>query len=198
MTTATVALMRHGGSHLIRPIVAEMGFDIVEPGKTGPIDKAVGPVVVFLREPRNRMVATLRWRYQKPKYVKSLSLVGTEKDDHMAYLLGEYGFLAEMLVWARIWCAWPNAITVRFEDFADKGVFEIGRIARHLGVKDDAKRNAELYALYYGHARTYTGAHSVWREWFGPKSEVVWERGGGPELLTLMGYGNDRTFETEP
>src|SRR4051812_49294270 len=65
---ATVALLRHGGSHLIRPIVSRLGFEIVEPGNFGaPLDQAVGPVVVFLRDPRDRMVSTLRWWREKPR-----------------------------------------------------------------------------------------------------------------------------------
>jgi hypothetical protein len=178
---ATVALMRHGGSHLIRPIVANMGFDIIEPGKSGPIDKAEGPVVVFLRDPRDRMAATLRWWRAREKGRR----YGKDPDAQLAGMLDKEGFMAHMRLWADIWCNWPGALTVRFEDMRRDGPREVARIAAHLGVECDP---VAAFEAVYGKGRTYTGRHSVWSEHFGPKSRDAWDRLGGTELLRVMGY----------
>lgn len=186
----TVPLMRHGGSHLIRPIVAALGGDpIIEPGRvTAPIDESHGPVIVFRRDPRDRMAATQRWWTGKPRKLQSMRQGGDDADGQIAWLLIEGGFLPEMLRWARIWCNRPDALTVRFEDMRERGTDEIARIAEHLGKPRDYQRDAEIWESIWLKGRTYTGKHSDWREYFGPKSNAVWEREGGPELVRLMGY----------
>lgn len=182
MTVATVALMRHGGSHLIRPIVAKMGFDIREPGNFDfPIDEAEGPVVVFLRDPRDRMAASLRWWMERGKGDR----YGESSDEQLAGMLTEGGFIADMTRWAGIWCKWPGSLTVRFEDLRSDGVYQVSRIARHLGVDCDA---AAIFNEVYGKGRTYTGRHSNWVEHFGPLSIAAWSTHGGPDLLETMGY----------
>lgn len=186
---ATVALLRHGGSHLIRPIVSKLGAEIIEPGNFGaPLDQAHGPVIVFLRDPRDRMAATHRWWSQKPRKARLMGLAGNSTDEQIAWLLDDAGFLGEMLRWARIWCYWPQALKVRFEDIAGCGTEEIRRIASHLGLVRDYQRDAEIYDAVWLKGRTYTGKHSDWREYFGPQSNEVWKTNGGPELLELMGY----------
>lgn len=186
---ATIALLRHGGSHLIRPIVFGLGANIVEPGNFGaPLDRAEGPVIVFLRDPRDRMVATYRWWLDKPRKAASMAEGGASPDEQIAWLLTEGEFLAEMLRWARIWCHWPDALKVRFEDMRENGVNEIARIAAHLGKPQDYQRDAEIWERIWLKGRTYTGKHSDWRESFGPKSNAVWATCGGPDLLQMMGY----------
>ncbi len=185
---ATVAALRHGGTHLIRPIVRDLGFKIVEPGKDAPLDQAQGPVVVFLRDPRNRMVATYRWWLDKPRKASSMAAGGADADGQIAWLLTEGDFLAEMLRWARIWCNWPDAMKVRFEVMQSLGVGEIARIADHLGKPVDYERAAEIWDAVWLKGRTYTGKHSNWRESFGPKSNAAWAACGGPDLLWMMGY----------
>lgn len=183
---ATVALMRHGGSHLIRPIVSRMGFEIIEPGNFGaPANRARGPVIVFLRDPRDRMVSTFRWWMNKPRKVEILIGRGDTDDAKLAWLLGDYGFMAEMTGWSQIWCPWPDALTVRFEDLRTDGPREVMRIAKHFGVGCDA---AAVFDAVYAKGRTYTGQHSDWREGFGPLSLATWADHGGPELLEIMGY----------
>lgn len=183
----TVALMRHGGSHLIRPIVHGMtGAQLLEPGKKGrPIDRAEGPVIVFLREPRDRMVATFRWWSKKEGKAARLAAAGKSVDRQMAWLLSDAGFMADMLRWSKIWCSWPGALTVRFEDIRANGPSEVERIATFLGVKCDAD---ELFGQVYKNSPTYTGRHSDWREWFGPRSLAAWDANGGQELLRVMDY----------
>lgn len=189
MTVATVALLRHGGSHLIRPIIARLGLRIVEPGNFGAsMDEARGPVIVFLRDPRDRMVATWRWWREKPRKAASMAQGGDSADAQIAWLLGAGGFLPEMLRWAHIWCRWPGALTVRFEDMRADGCAEVARIAGHLGLPADAERDVAIFAEVYGRSRTYTGSHSDWRASFGPAATASWGAHGGAELLELMGY----------
>jgi hypothetical protein len=185
---ATVALMRHGGSHLIRPIVAGLGFEIVEPGNFGtPLDEAVGPIIVFLRDPRNRMVATLRWWRSKPRKAALFETGDVSDDAQIRYLLDNQGFLEEMLQWARVWCKWTerNPLHVYFESFDYKS---IKAIADHLNLLRDDERDQRLFNTIYKHGRTYTGSHSNWTDSFGPLSIDFWNQNGGGELLQLMGY----------
>lgn len=183
---ATVALMRHGGSHLIRPIVANLGFDIIEPGNFGaPLDQAVGPVIVFLRDPRDRIGATLRWWRGKPRKAAVLSNGGETNDEQLLYLLQQQGFLDEMIRWAKIWCHWEGSYVARFETMRYQVV---GSIARHLGLPRDVGRDRRIFDLAYLKGRTYTGEHTKWREYFGPLSMEYWDKNGGPDLLNMMGY----------
>lgn len=203
---ATVALLRHGGSHLIRPVIADLGFGIVEPGKDGaPLNRAFGKVVVFLRDPRDRMASTWRWRVErfpeghqfagmlkKPKHFAELERAAPgDMDRQIAWLLeGGGGFLREMAHWAKIWCRWPDALKIRFEDFAERehGIAQVSDIAGHLGLEPDLPRDCAIYQFHYANSRTYTGELSRWEDYFGPASTAAWERSGGPQLLRLMGY----------
>jgi hypothetical protein len=183
---ATVALLRHGGSHLIRPIVANLGFEIIEPGNFGaPLDQSVGPVIVFLRDPRDRMVSTLRWWHGKPR--KAVMLDGNNNDEQLRCLLETKGFLAEMLTWAEVWCNWNKTIPykVHFETISPRVV---GGIANHLSLPQNPDRDERIFDSVYGHGRTYTGNHSKWRESFGPLSIDYWNNNGGRDLLNMMGY----------
>lgn len=178
--------MRHGGSHLIRPIVAMMGFSIIEPGKDGaPSDHAEGPVIVFLRDPRDRMVSTMRWWRNKPRKLAMMASCGDFDDAQIAWLLREGGFMAHMLQWSRIWCPWPGAIVSRFEAMREDGSMEIARIADHLGVAASAP---EIHASVFEKGRTFTGRYSNWRESFGPRADAAWSDLGGAELLRIMHY----------
>jgi hypothetical protein len=179
--------MRHGGSHLIRPIVANLGFDIIEPGNFGaPLDQAVGSVIVFLRDPRDRMVSTLRWWRGKPRKAASLG-DGNNDDAQIRHLLENMGFLAEMLVWANIWCNWTKTVPykVHFETVSSRVV---GGIASHLKLPQNPDRDERIFSDVYGHGRTYTGNHSKWRGHFGPLSIEYWNNKGGRDLLEMMGY----------
>lgn len=186
---ATVALLRHGGSHLIRPIVAELGYDILEPGNFDtPLDQAQGQVIVFVRDPRDRMVATRRWWLDKPMKTRSMSEHGKDADHQIAWLLDEGGFMPEMLLWARVWCSWPGALKVRFEDMREDGPREIARIVEHLGLPAIPARDREIWHNVWLKGRTYTGSHSDWRQAFGKTAKSVWALHGGPDLLQMMGY----------
>ncbi len=183
MPICTVALMRHGGSHLIRPIVNAMGYDIIEPGNFGaPLDAAEGPVIVFVRDPRDRMASTLRWWMNKRK-----SGLSPEKnsDNQMLFLLKQQGFLREMIQWAEIWCNWWGALSIRFENLRIYGSIEIGVIAQHLSVSCNSN---SIFDNVFEKSSTFTGKYSNWQDYFGERSKEFWELNGGPELLRLMGY----------
>lgn len=185
---ATIALLRHGGSHLIRPIVANLGFDIIEPGNFGaPLGQAVGPVIVFLRDPRDRMASTLRWWLDKPRKASLFPSTVATKDEQILFLLDDQAFLSEMLVWADIWCNWSKSMPyrVRFETISPRVV---GGIANHLGLPQNPDRDEKIFSCVYGHGRTYTGSHSKWREYFGSMSLEFWNNNGGKDLLGMMGY----------
>jgi len=109
--------MRHGGFRiLIRPIVAELGFRIIEPGNFGVSDRSC-------RGPGHRVAARSTrsdgfrrcagWR-NKPRKLVLLADFGKSEDEQIAGLLSKGGFLAEMLRWARIWCQWPGALWEHF------------------------------------------------------------------------------------
>jgi hypothetical protein len=136
------------------------------------------------------MVSTMRFKNgegprPKPKMIEELRRYGETPDEWIAGLLGPGGFMAEMLRWARIWCTWSGALTVRFERMRLDGPAEVARIAEHLGVACDA---AKLYARVFERSATFTGRYSDWRESFGPRSHAAWQTGGGEELLRVMGY----------
>lgn len=184
---ATVALLRHGGSHLIRPIIANLGFDIIEPGNFGaPLDQAVGPIIVFLRDPRDRMASTLRWWLDKPRKASLFSSDAT-RDEQILFLLDDQQFLVEMLKWANVWCNWRKTVPykVHFETISSRVV---GGIANYLGLPQNPDRDERIFSDVYGHGRTYTGSYSKWREYFGPLSLEFWNRNGGQDLLNMMGY----------
>lgn len=186
MSICTVALLRHGGSHLIRPIVDKLGFDIVEPGNfDAPLDKAIGPVIVFLRDPRDRMVSTMRWWRGKPRKVAIMQEGKSTDDAQLKWLLDSQHFLAEMLEWARIWCRWTPSYVARFETIDATVVSEM---ASFLGLDHNPDRDKQIFESVYGHGRTYTGSHSKWRDHFGPLALDYWNNNGGDKLLSLMGY----------
>jgi hypothetical protein len=126
----------------------------------------------------------LRWWRNKPRKAIALTGGGDSDDEQLAWLIDEGGFRPEMLRWAHIWCAWPDALTVRFEDMRQWPTVEIDTIARHLRVACDSVAISDR-TLETG--RTFTGRYSNWRESFGPLATAVWANGGA-ELLEIMGY----------
>jgi hypothetical protein len=205
----TVALLRHGGSHLIRPIVAEIsGAPIIEPGKKGaPEGKSQGPVIVFLRDPRDRIVATYRWTMRREGSKKQLRIAraGRNDDERLAYFItagsdAVTDYISPMMDWARVWCYWPGALRVHFETLRELGGAEVARVASFLKYDfpealqfTDDRRAAELFARVNDNAKTVQGPHSKWREWFGPLSKAAWLNHDGEKLLEIMGYGSEPT-----
>lgn len=189
---ATVALMRHGGSHLIRPIVSGMGFELVEPGNfNAPIDKAFGPVVFFPRDPRDRVVSLLRFNLRfKPAKRLIAAKKGTANDTMLAVTLNSEPFIAEMLRWAKIWAVWPGALRLNYEELAasSTALGAVAKISAFLGLSKDADRDQRLLASVFEKSHTFSGEHSHWQDWFGRQSLEIWQRDGGPELVQILGY----------
>lgn len=197
MDQAIVALLRHGGSHYIRPVVHQFGFEPVEPGKNGvPVQTSVmgRPVIVFTRDPRDRMVSTWRWRVAvdeseqplKRKHFETMQRVGRDQDEQIAWLLSHDGFMTEMIRWAEAWCNDDvPALRIKYED---RSVAQVTQIAKYLGRPRNVARDTNMFVKLNEHARTVNPVKSDWRTGFGPASNEAWGRGGGSHLLQLMGY----------
>lgn len=182
----TVAVLRHGGSHLIRPLVKRVGRrPIVEPGTHGaPADRAEGPVIVLVRDPRNRIVSEVRWQADK----SGCALRREGADTVIAALIRRPATMPAMLEWARRWTNWPGAMVLQYEEFAtaESGVRAIAAIATFLGVVEPDP--AARYRWIWRTSRTVQAEPSDWRTWFGPAAREAWAACGGPELQKVMGY----------
>lgn len=177
----TVIALRHGGTHLIiptvryltdKPVYSPKGFDALtcDPGKV---------VIVFLRDPRNWLVSFFKWKggtLGDDDGLALFMLTRRKGDSPLNYAVR----------WAARWTDWPGALVTRFERLLPPdGVSETGRIAAFLGSDRDP---AAIHASVFGKSGTYTGRPSDWTKWFGEKSALAFERGGGPDLLMRMGY----------
>ena len=180
----TLIALRHGGTHLIQPIIRHLTDRPVYVPK-GELALSCIPspkLVVFLRDPRNRLVSM--FRYKRPKAVPA------DSDEALARMLaspkkGETP-VRFMLRWARRWASDPAALIMRFEDLAsERGLAEATRLREYLAAENSAE---SAYEYAFGKSGTFTGRHSRWREWFGPQTSRAWLEHGGPELQSLMGY----------
>lgn len=198
----TMVMMRHGGTHLIIPVIkAFTDLPTVEPGKLTYLEhEPKGPVVIFWRDPRNRIVSGYRWTCKRGGS-RYRAIKGETPDDEIAAYMQwrkthrpwrpvrfDTGMtmMDKMLTFVRYWANREGALKASFERLAngDSGPDEAKRIADYLG----GENPGEAFKRIYRSGPTYTGKHSDWREWFGPKSLEAWEANGGPELLDLMGY----------
>lgn len=207
MPPATVACLRHAGTHLIRPIVFDLGFRIVEPGYKGvdyetgeeiiyPIDQSNGPTILFPRDPRNRIVALCRWKLEHSAATKAIVTrngMATTNDAMIVATMESEPFIANMLEWAQIWCVdrAHDSLRVTFEALSEsdhKARGLVGEMAKHLGLEPDGVRDQRIVKDHYRQSPTYTGDLSRYKDWFGPESWHTWESQGGPQLMRLMGY----------
>lgn len=201
----TVAAMRHGGTHLITPIVRKFtNRPVYSPKGIASLNCIPSDIViVFTRDPRNRVVSNLR--YKLGEAAKSLDTAGRDAAlaEFLASRKGEESFtvIDFMQRWAQKWRK-PNlgssvrwAMSVRFEDLAgENSLAEVARVGDFLA-RAGAKllvtpTQARDYAL--GKSGTWTGAHSNYREWFGPKSIDYWRRNFGTHCTVAMGYSVDQ------
>lgn len=190
-------VMRHGGAHLIKPFVkmTTLRGSFGTKGMTSLEAEPQGRLLVFIRDPRNRIVSTYRWTKQHngKKISKLTRAAGEDSDDaRIAALMTRrdedgLSLMQFMHVWAERWCWWPGALVVTFEGFADpgSGPNEAKRIARFLGA--DENHALDVYSKHIGHG-TFTGRHSQWKEWFGPRAKKAWKENNGKLLLGTMGY----------
>lgn len=180
----TVIALRHGGTHLINPTVRFLtGKTVYSPKGENALTCVPGPIViVFLRDPRNWLVSSYKWKHGRNAAEKNDAALA----EFMTARRKGMSPIAFVKAWAARWVCWPGALTVRFEDLLPpKGESETARIAAFLNAPRDP---VEVHGEVYGKSGTYTGQPSDWREWFGKRTAKAWETNGGAELLARMGY----------
>lgn len=188
----TVAAMRHGGTHLITPIVRTLtGRTVYSPKGLQSLNCIPSQVViVFRRDPRNRLVSN--FRYKNPGALERLT--PTERDAQLAAFMVARSVkkpispLEFMKRWALCWYHYPGAFDLSFEDLVGpEGLQHVRWLAEFLEVK---RTGAPLEAYEYslGKSGTWTGRHSRWEEWFGPLSREAWGKFHGDELVRYLGY----------
>lgn len=183
----TLIALRHGGTHLIQPLIRELTQKSVHvPKGQNAIDCRPGKkLVIFLRDPRNRLVSQLRYKNRRME-------PGELADDRLASLMVREKFgtttMEYMHVWAAKWAQYQGGhLQMRFEDLMSDPLYAAECMAIYLDVPggENATKAVE-YTI--GKSGTFTGRHSKWTEWFGPKATKAWRRTDGPRLLELMGY----------
>lgn len=199
----TVAALRHGGTHLIQPIVRRLTGKTVYAPK-GNISLHCIPsriVVVFTRDPRNRVVSNLR--YKTGLMLDRTTLA--DRDQALLHFLktskaqGHDLPIDHMQKWATVWVGMaekPGKRAVKlmtFEALASPatGVDEVLQLVAFLNqAQDDPLRASSESAYEYsmGKSGTFTGRHSDWREWFGEESRRFWRANFGAALTSRMGY----------
>jgi hypothetical protein len=180
----TLIALRHGGTHLIQPLIRHLTDKPVYAPKGNDALTCVpsSALVIFLRDPRNRLVSSFRYKHPKAK--------AEESDEVFAGFLDgtKHGVnpIEFMSNWAHRWTNHPTGLTVRFEELMADQLGQTERIRAYL----DAPGLAQAAVEYtFGKSGTWTGRHSRWQEWFGPRSLAVWKRRRGDRLENLMGYG---------
>lgn len=193
----TVAAMRHGGTHLILPIVRYLTeLPIVGAEKLPFVrHKPLGPVIVFYREPRNRFVSKFKWDLRRNghditpslRHDKAIARLIRKKDRRGSQeYLGKYR-CQNLYEFFSYWLS-VDALVVRYEDLcsAKTGPVEAERIAKHLGRGGEGE--AAFHYVFENGNKMFTGQPSRWQQWFGPKSTKAFANTGGPELMKLLGY----------
>lgn len=191
----TLIALRHSGTHLIQPLIRNMtGKTVYVPKGQDALDCIPSPkVVVWIRDPRNTLVSMYRYKNGGREAVPN--------DERFAKMLNRHKRgvwpVTYMGLWARRWA--PNlkrlaagTLVTRFEDYVSADnlgrIVLVHRLDGFLNGEADSARTNTAIAYAFGTSGTYTGRHSQWREWFGPRSTEVWEAQNGPALLRLMGY----------
>lgn len=181
----TVIVQRHAGSHLILPLVKSLkpGGVFKTKGRQSLFAIPSGKLIVFRRNPRNRLVSMFRW---KRKWSDAAS-ADAELAKYIVRPKDGMTPVAFMHLWAERWIDDPTALHITFEDLAsaESGPKTTARIAAHVGSERDP--DAAFAAIFKG--GTYTGTHSDWRVWFGPRTLEAYAAAGGTELDKRMGYG---------
>lgn len=192
----TVAAMRHGGTHLITPIVRSLtGRTVYSPKGLQSLNCIPSPVViVFRRDPRNRLVSN--FRYKNPGALERLN--PTERDVQLAAFMVARSVkkpispLEFMKRWALCWHQYPGAYCLSFENLIGPvGLLHVERLRDWLAAQGTETFKAtpiEAYEYSLGKSGTWTGRHSRWEEWFGPLSREAWGKFHGDELVRYLGY----------
>lgn len=202
----TVAAMRHGGTHLINPVVRRLtNKPVYSPkGASSLVCTPSSIVIVFPRDPRNRAVSNVRYKLGR-EAVDRLDEAG--RDEALFHYLstrksGDALLPIEFMTrWAQRWChgkfgnAGTHWMLCRFEELAGpNALLECTKIATFLKeVGADLVCTPDVARAYaLGTSGTFTGRHSNYREWFGPKSIAFWNRNFGPSCTMEMGYNLDQ------
>lgn len=197
-----MASRRHGGTHLINPICKRLsGHNCRSADKARQLFVPTGPLVVFLRDPRNIFISRFRWDLKRSHH-STAPLVGFGYDQLLAERLHsvthpnlrdppEFWHTVGMGYGLAYWGYWlrmpvPKIIS-RFEVLANAktGPEEAKRLRDYF--QTDADYEAVFHSLYKV-SPTYNAQPTDWREWFGPRMTDAFNMHGGRELLTLMGY----------
>lgn len=199
----TVAALRHGGTHFITPIVRKLtGKTVYSPKGIISIHCIPSRVcVVFTRDPRNRLISNIRYKLA----THDDALNEMDRDNLVLEFLkrakqpGHDLPIDFMHKWATVWLdrvetPLKRAVKLmRFETLADpaRGLDEVRALVAFLNEAQDDPLLAtaeEAYEYSFGKSGTWTGRHSNWREWFGPKSKAFWRANFGAALTKKMGY----------
>ena len=180
----SIFCLRHGGTHLIKPLVKRLvKLPTVDLGKIPNPEKHVplGPVVIGLRDPRNVIVAAVKWHLRRAGEPIE---PGPQHDKALAHQMAQ--MMPYMVRYVSASIHRPGVVT-RFEALvAPDGPAEAERVARELGCAEGDGAAALAAVLGTGH--TFTGSYSDHRQWFGPRANSAWINSGGVRLLNLMGY----------
>lgn len=179
----SIFCFRHGGTHLIKPLVKRLvklptvDLDKLPDSTT---HEPLGPVVVSFRDPRNIMVAAIKWDLRR----RSLSIEPSfAHDEAIARQIRDQ--LPRMRRLAEFWNG--KGYFIRFEDLVGRdGPHKADGLGELLGAPTPTGRTMLAQVLGTGH--TYTGRYSSFREWFGPAAVIAWDEMGGDDLAQIMGY----------
>lgn len=187
MARRILCMMRHGGTHLVKPVLKyTIGSSKGGKGPTLLKLPTDGRVIVCTRDPRNRIISAFRYKQfritGKPN--------GEDVDDLLAQYMTARGIIGFMHEWADRWMGLSNAHYIRFEDFHDEHsvIQAVSGAAAYEGISVTEDDIRAAWKKFYKNSPTYTGRHSRWQDWFGPRCALAWEEGNGGLLTKKMGY----------
>jgi hypothetical protein len=187
----TLIVRRHSGTHLIKPMLKYLVGGIYSPKHNNDGDTVVvGKVVVVVRDPRNQIISAVRYKNRTPMKAGAMDSIIAD-----AMKTPKWDGLDPMVVqlnkWAKTWLDCQDHYKIRFEDLCDtedlamktlEGAFDFW------GVKVDRDALVASYREHYKHGPTYTGDHSKWRRYFGPRAKKMWKSLDGDLLAKRYGY----------
>lgn len=199
-----IAAIRHGGTHLINPLVKKLG------GRGCSADKQIGllvpkgKLIVFTRDSRNTITSAFRWKLRQcgrpdvpmPEYDEEIAeRLGRrnhkKKNKYMPDHMASTGIETRMAYWKH-YLGFEEKLRVRFEDLTSQTPKVQKRtlmaIKDYLGSDEDPEA---ILATFYRKSVTYSGKFTDWRQWWGPKARAEFVRNKGNQLLEILGYGAD-------
>jgi hypothetical protein len=200
-----IAAMRHGGHHLINPLVKKLGVAGLSADKQIGLLVPDDKLIVFMRDSRNTITSAFRWKLRQcgrtdaplPGYdeeiAERLGIVATRKkaSKYLPGSTGKTGIETRIIYWSH-YLQFPNKLVVRFEDLTS----ETPKVQRRtlIAIKDYLGSDGDpeaIFATYYRKSTTYSGKFTDWRQWWGPKARASFAHNKGNQLLGILGYGAD-------